>query len=251
MKLEIVAPIALMCLAAVVLVYKQVIAPRRGRRMVAAALGREGWLPVGPGEAPGWPAVMRLAVERAAGKERDVEYDEKAGPFTLHVRRQEERTGRPLALYRDGGADGRYAAVAVHEERTRSRTAARADRHHYTEHEFWIGEARMLRVAAPVAAFRSTAELFRPAGVRMAAARDRDPEDVRHLASPPEDPLIERVRAVLAETDVARSVRGDVYLAPDAWVLAAPLADARSRIEDILALARRLSAVFDRPQAGR
>jgi len=228
-----------------------VIAPRRGRRMVATALGREGWLPVGPGEAPDWPAVMTLAVERAAGKERDVEYDEKAGPVTFHVRREEERTGRALELYRDSGTDGRYAAVAVHEERTRSRTTARADRHRYTGHEFWIGEARMLRVAAPVAAFRSTAELFRPAGVRMAVARDRDPEEIPHLASPPDDPVIERVRAVLAETDVTRSIRADVYLAPNAWVLTAPLADARSRVEDIFALARRLSAVFDRLQTGR
>ena len=39
-------------------------------------------------------------------------------------------------------------------------------------------------------------------------------------------------------------------LGPGAWVLSAPLAAARSRVEDILALARRVSAALDRPRIG-
>jgi hypothetical protein len=248
MNLEVAAPIALVCVAVVALVYKKVIEPGRARRTIAAALGREGWLPIGPGEAPGWPAVMELAMDRAAGKERDVEYDENAGPFNLRVRRREQRGGKALDLYRDAGADGRYAAVGVHEERTRTRTAIRADRHHYVEHEFWVGEARELRVGKPITACSWTAEAFRQAGAPMAAARRRDPEDVPQLASPADDPLVERVRGVLAETDLARRIRADVYLAPGAWVLTAPLAAARSRVKDILALARRVSAALDRPR---
>jgi hypothetical protein len=246
MNLEIAAPIALVSVAIVALVYKKVIEPKRARRAIAAALRREGWLPIGPGEAPGWPAVMALAVERAAGKERDAEYDERTGPFTLRVKRSERRSGKALELYRDARADGRYAAVAVHEERTQTRTKARADRHHYVEPELWIGEARELRVDAPTTAFRWTADAFQQAGIPMAAARGRDPEDVPHLASPADDPLVARVRAVLAETDLARRIRADMYLAPGAWVLTAPLAAASARIEDILALARRVSAALDR-----
>jgi hypothetical protein len=248
MNLEIAAPIALVCVAIAALVYKKVIEPGRARRAIAAALGREGWLPIGPGEAPGWPAVMALAVERAAGKERDVEYGERTGPFTLRVKRSEQRSGKALELYRDARSDGRYAAVAVHEERTRTRTATRADRHHYVELELWIGEARELRVDAPTTGFRWTADAVRQAGIPMAAARGRGPEDVPQLASPADNPLVERVRAVLAEPDLAKSIRADVYLAPDAWVLTAPLAAARSRVEDILALARRVSAALDGPR---
>ncbi len=252
MQPEIVAPIVLVCLAVVVIVYTQVIGPRRNRRAVAAVLGREGWLRVGPGEAPGWPAIMELAVERAEGRERDVEYDEKTGPFTSHVRRREQRAGKPLEIYRDGGAAAaRYAAVAVLEERTSTRTAMRHDRHTYAGREIWIGEARELPVHAPMAAFKATAELFRQAAVPMARARERDPEEIPIIASPPDDRLVERVRAAVMETPTAMSIMAGVYLGPDAWVLAAPLVKAGPRIEEILALARQISAVLDRRPPGR
>jgi hypothetical protein len=248
--LEIAAPLALVCVTVLVLVSKLVIAPRRARTAVAAALDREGWFQVGPGKAPGWPALMALAVGRAAGEERDAAYDEKAGPFTQRVRRRERRTGRTLDLYRDASVDGRYAAVAVHEERTSTRTTMRSDRHHWVEHQFWIGEARNLRVAAPMRAFRWSEGMYREVGARMAAARDRDPGDVPLLAQPPADPLVDRVRAILGETDLAESIRADVYLAPGAWVLAAPLGTARSRVRDLLTLVHRVSAALDRFQAG-
>ncbi len=229
MTLEIAAPLALVCVTVLVLVSKLVIAPRRARTAVAAALDREGWFQVGPGKAPGWPALMALAVGRAAGEERDAAYDD---------------------LYRDASVDGRYAAVAVHEERTSTRTTMRSDRHHWVEHQFWIGEARNLRVAAPMRAFRWSEGMYREVGARMAAARDRDPGDVPLLAQPPADPLVDRVRAILGETDLAESIRADVYLAPGAWVLAAPLGTARSRVRDLLTLVHRVSAALDRFQAG-
>ena len=251
MELEILAPIALLCAGLVALVYTQVIAPRRNHRAVAAALGGQGWLPVDPGEAPGWSAVVALAVERAAGSRRDADYDEKTGPFTSHVRRREQRTGRTLELYRDAGAThARYAAVGVHQERTSTDTRTRHDRHNYVGREIWIGEARALPVDAPKVVFRSVAELARPVAVPMAVARDRRPDDIPGL-TPPDDRLAESVRAVLAETDLARSAMADVYVAPGAWVLTAPLVKAGSRIEEILALARAISAVLDRWTPGR
>jgi len=80
----------------------------------------------------------------------------------------------------------------------------------------------------------------------MARARERDPEEVPIIASPPDDRLAERVRAAVMETPIAVSILADVYLGPIAWVLVAPLVKAAPRIEEVLALARQISAVLDR-----
>lgn len=252
MPLDIVAPVTLVCLAIVIVGYTQVIAPKRNRRAVAAALGRLGWLSVGPGELPGWSAIERLAVERASGKTRDYEFDEKSGPFTFHSRRRERRSGRALAIYRDAGVTlARCAAVALHEEHTRTDGLAYHRRRSSTAREFWIGEARGLPVQAPVAVFRWTSELMREIAAPMARARGRNLEDIPAIASPPEDRLAQSVRAVLAETDLAREGRITLLVAPDAWVLTAPLDRSAARVDGLVALCADLSAVFDRWPPGR
>ena len=244
---QVVALVAVACLVIAALVYTQVISPRRRRQAIGAALGRAGWRPVAESDAPGWAAVMALAVGRGQGTEQDVEYEERRGLFTRRVRRQERRSGRVYELYRDGAAvSPRYVAVALHRNRTTTSTTMGRKTRSASGRELWIGEARDLPVAAPKAALRVSAEMMRQAGVSAALAGLLGPALAAEPAPP--DPLVDGMRAaLLPKIDFLTRALADVYAGPGGWVLTAPLEKGAPRLEGLLALARDVSAALDSP----
>jgi len=64
-----------------------------------------------------WTDIMTLAIEDQHGASQVKEYDRTIGPFTVHVKRTENRSGKALELYRDTGASQhRYAALGIRKE---------------------------------------------------------------------------------------------------------------------------------------
>ncbi len=244
---EIAAPVALVLFAAVVLVHTYWIAPRRARRQLAASLAGQGWTTVEAENDPDWREVMTLAIEETQGAVRAREYDETIGPMSFHVKRIDQRSGRALEVYRDGGAaQPRYAALGIREERRETRSFVERRRNTYVGREIWIGEARRIPVDRPELVFSGAAQIIGRTGRDMVRARGLDPETIPELASPPSDTLAQTLRESLLNNQLAQRLMIKVFLGPRSWVLVAPLARVGRRFDDVLGLAREVSATVDR-----
>lgn len=150
---EIVAPTALVVFAAVILIYTQLIAPRRIRRRIFLCLASRGWMSVPPDSDYTWTDIMTLAIEDQHGASQVREYDRTIGPFTVHVKRTEKRSGKVLELYKDTGTSRhRYAGLGIREktvldsQRSRFLFLGSKRKTHYTSRELWIGEVRRMPV---------------------------------------------------------------------------------------------------------
>ena len=158
MKLEIIAPVVLLIIAAVVLVRTQLLIPKLARKRFAEELIRRGWTEKVDPEDPEWKCIMTLAIEENQGPETIREDNDKIGPFRMRSKHTTKRTGKTLKVYRDTETNlHRYAAVGKkiekHERRSSPFPLSSWKRYSYTLPEIWIGEARRIPARSPEVAF--------------------------------------------------------------------------------------------------
>lgn len=251
MTLEIIAPIVLVVLAAVIVLYTQLIVPRGARRRITLSLTRRGWMKIPSNRDYAWTDIMLLAIEDQQGALQVREYDHPIGPFTVHRTRTEKRSGIALELYKDGGArHQRYAAVGVRKKtvdysrRGRLSLLVDADKRSYIYRELWIGEVRRIPVDKPEKVHNATDEIFGSAGRKMALKKGVHTDSIPFLALPSETNPARSVREVLLKTSLAQSLMASVYLGPGGWVLIVPLSRVGRRMEDILALIDEISTAI-------
>jgi hypothetical protein len=114
---EIIAPVALVLFGAVVIIYTQLIAPKMAQHRITLTLSRRGWMKIPQDRDLTWTGIMTFAIEGRQGASQVREYDRTVGPFTLRVKRTENRSGKTLELYQDSGASHpRYAALGIRKE---------------------------------------------------------------------------------------------------------------------------------------
>ena len=251
--LEIIAPIAFLVLGAIIFIYTQMIAPRGARRRISQHLIGRGWTSVPPDRDYAWTDIMTLAVEDEHGASRSTEYDRTIGPFTVHAKRTEKRSGKALELYRDAGASQhRYAALGIcYETILNSQQSwflflSSKKKTSHSLRELWIGEARRIPVEEPEKVYDAIDEIYGRSLRKMASDRGVSPDSIPLLASPSEVTPARSVRELLQKTSLAQSIMARVYLGPGAWVLVVPLPKVGQRIEDILALTGEISTVLDK-----
>ena len=83
--LAIVVFVGFVVFAVVVIVLTQVVGPRRRLLRFTKEMTARGWQEHEPRQAPGWPAIEKVALEGVKGRERRVEYDERHGPVKERV----------------------------------------------------------------------------------------------------------------------------------------------------------------------
>ncbi len=254
---EIIAPAALVALGVVIIIYTQLIAPRRARRRICLSLTRRGWMRVPPDRDYTWTDIMTLAIEDQHGASQVREYDRTIGPFTVHVKRTENRSGKALDLYRDTGASQhRYAALGIRKEtvldsqRSRFPFLGSKKKKNYTSRELWIGEVRRIPVDKPEKVYNATDGIYGSSLRKMASDRGVHPDSIPLLAPPSEVTPARAVRELLKKTSLGQRIMASVYLGPAAWVLVVPLQKVGRHIEDIVVLIGEISRVVDR-HAGR
>jgi hypothetical protein len=254
---EIIAPAAFVFLAAVIIIYTQLIAPGRARRCTSLCLTRRGWMRVPPDRDYTWTDIMTLAIEDQHGASRVREYDRTLGPFTVHVKRTENLSGKALELYRDTGASQlRYAALGIRKEtvldsqRSRFPFLGSKKKKNYTSRELWIGEARRIPVDKPEKVYNAINEIYGRSLREMASDRGVHPDSIPLLAPPSEGTPARAVRELLKKTHLSQGIMASVYLGPAAWVLLVPLRKVGRHIEDIVVLTGEISQVIDRHARG-
>ncbi len=233
-------------IVAAVLVYTQVVVPRRQKRRVTDALLAAGWTPLEPADQAA-AVVERLAVEGPFGAEWDGTYAERLGPVTSQVRVSKSTRGVSGCVFGDPSSPHRrYAAIASTRQTTRTKSnldlAART--RIATAQNLWIGEARPLPVESVETVVSALGELF-AAAHRFAEGRGVAPASRPELASPPSHALADRLRQVMDARGAVRSFAGSLYVSPQAWVLVVPLARIGSKESAILEIAREISAALD------
>jgi len=253
MTLEIIAPAAFVALAAVMIIYTQLIAPGRARRRLSLSLTRRGWMRVPPDRDYTWTDIMTLAIEDQRGASQAREYDETIGPFKVHAKRTERRSGRALELYRDTGASQpRYAALGIRKEtvlgsqRSRFPFLGGKKKKNYTSRELWIGEVRRIPVDKPEMVYNAMNEIYGGSLKKMASDRGVRPDSIPLLEPPSEVTPARAVRELLKKTGLGQRIMASLSLGPTAWVLVVPLRKVGRHIEDIVLLAGEISRVIDR-----
>jgi len=247
--LEIVAPVVLVATAVVVVLWTQVLAPRRARRAVARTLAARGWATADSEAEPAFAPVMALAVAGTSGAQRTDRHDERFGPLTVPFESRETRRGRTLSLHRhERSRRPRYAACGLRATRSVSRAGGLlpGSRTRASDApELWIGEAVRWAVAEPQLVFSATAEAFGDAARAVARRREVGEESIPALRSPSAHNPTLALREVLLRTPTAQRALACVYVAPGAWVLTAPLGPAAARLNELLTLADELAAAVD------
>ena len=200
---------------------------------------------------------MTLAIEDQQGTSQVRQYDRTFGPFTTHVKRTGECSGRALELYRDMSAgQPRYAALGVrketiaYSERSRFLLLNSKQKKGYTSRELWIGEVRQMPVERPEKAYNAMDEVFGISLKKMASNRGVNPDTIPLLASPSQVTPAGAVRELLKKASLTQSIMASVYLGPGAWVLVVPLLKVGSHMEDILGLVAETSAIIDKMDHG-
>ncbi|MGE5842827.1 MAG: hypothetical protein ACM335_11140 [Deltaproteobacteria bacterium] len=196
---------------------------------------------------------MTLAVEDQHGASQVREYDRPIGPFTIHAKRTEKRSGKALELYRDTGANQpRYAALGIRKEtivdsdRSRFPLLGSKKKKNYTSRELWIGEVRRIPVDKPEKVYNALDGIFGGTLRKMASERGVDPDSIPLLAPPSEVTPARAVRELLKKTGLCQRIMASAYLGPAAWVLVVPLRKAGRHIEDIVVLTGEISRIIDR-----
>jgi hypothetical protein len=237
---------------AAVLVYTQVLAPRRLRRRVTDTLRAEGWVPADASLDEALGRVERLAIEGPLGADWNATYDERLGPVTSRVRVAKTTRGASEEVFRDAPSTRqRYAGIATTRQTTRTRTSLdlATQTRMTVARSVWIGEARRLPVENVETVVSGLGELFGAAARVFAEGRGMAPASRPEIAEPPTHPLADRLRQVMGARG-AGLFAASLYLAPEAWVLVVPLAHVGSRERDVLETAREISAVLDEGSRG-
>jgi hypothetical protein len=250
---EIIAPAAFVCLAVFIIVYTQLIAAGTARRRISISLTRRGWMRVPPDRDYTWADIMTLAIEDQHGASQVREYDQTIGPFTVHAKRTESRSGKAQELYRDTGASKhRYAALGIRKEtvidsqRSRFPFPGSKKKKNCTSRELWIGEARRIPVDKPEKVYNALDGIYGGFRRKMASDRGVDPDSIPLLAPPSEVTPARAVRELLKKTSLGQKIMVSVYLGPAAWVLVVPLRKVGRHIEDIVGLTGEISRIIDR-----
>ncbi len=250
---EVIAPTALVVFAAVIITYTQLIAPRRAGRRISLSLTSRGWMRVPPDRDYTWTDIMTLAIEDQHGTSQAREYDRTIGPFTVHAKKTEKRSGRALELYEDTGvSQHRYAALGIREEtivysdRSRFLLLGSKKEKSYNSRELWVGEVRRMPVDKPEKVYNAVDEIFGRSMRKMASDQGVNPDAIPLLASPSEVSPARAVRELVRKNRLAQSIMASVYLGPGAWVLVVPLSRVGRRMEDILALVAKISTIIDK-----
>jgi len=254
---EIIAPAALVCLGAVIIIYTQLIVPGMTRRRIFLSLTRRGWMRVPSDRDDTWTDIMTLAIEDQHGASQVREYDQSIGPFTVRAKRTENRSGKAQELYRDTGASQpRYAALGIRKETIVDSDCSRFPflgsnkKKNFYSRELWIGEVRQIPVDKPEKVYNAMNEIYGRSLRKMASDRRVDPDSIPLFALPSEVTPARAVRELLKKTSLGQRIMASVYLGPAAWVLVVPLRKVGRHIEDIVVLTGEISRVIDRQARG-
>lgn len=231
---------------AAVLVYTQVLSPRRLGRSVTETLRAQGWVPVDPADQAA-AQVERLAIEGPLGADWGATYDERMGPVTSRVRIAKKSRGASDQVFRDpASARQRFAGIATIRRTTRTRSSldVASQTRVTVARSVWIGEARPLPVEKVEVVVSALGELLGPAARGFAEGRGVPPASRPEIAEPPGSAMADRLRQVMHARG-AGSFAGSLYLSPQAWALVAPLAHAGTRESGLLETAREISSALD------
>jgi hypothetical protein len=204
-------------------------------------------VPLDPASDEAVGLVERLAVEGPLGAHWEATYAERLGPVTSQVRVSKSTHGASERVFRDPSSTRpRYAGIASTTQTTRSRSSLDLGQTRMARGRIlWISEARRLPVEKVETIVSGLGDVLGAAARSFAEGRGLAPASRPEIAEAPQHALADRLRAVMQAHDAGRSFAGSLYLAPQAWVLVAPVARLGSRESALLETAREISTALD------